>query len=50
MVQYAVTTNLFFWGREMARAKVYSDTPPMKCDAEIKRIIDEGYRVARTYH
>ena len=47
MVQYGSDDEFVFLGREMARTKVYSEHTAHEIDAEIKRIIDEGYRVAR---
>ena len=46
MVQYGDDDEYVFLGREMARAKVYSEDTARGIDAEIKRIIDEGYKVA----
>ena len=47
MVQYGDDDEFVFLGREMARAKVYSEDTAREIDAEIKRITDEAYKVAR---
>jgi cell division protease FtsH len=47
MVQYGDNDEFVFLGREMARAKVYSEDTAREIDAEIKRIIDEQYNVAK---
>ena len=36
-----------FLGREMGRSKVYSEDTAREIDAEIKRIIDEQYKIAK---
>ena len=41
MVQYGDDDEYVFLGREMARAKVYSEYTAQEIDAEVKRIIDE---------
>jgi cell division protease FtsH len=46
MVQYGDDDEFVFLGREMARAKVYSEFTAQEIDGEVKRIIDEGYRTA----
>jgi cell division protease FtsH len=46
MVQYGDNDEFIFLGREMARTKVYSEDTAREIDAEIKRIIDEQYKVA----
>jgi cell division protease FtsH len=46
MVQYGDNDEFVFLGREMARAKVYSEDTAREIDAEIKRIIDEQFKVA----
>lgn len=46
MVQYGDNDEFVFLGREMARTKVYSEDTAREIDAEIKRIIDEQYKVA----
>ncbi len=48
MVQYGDNDEFVFLGREMARRKDYSEQTAQEIDAEVKRIIDEQYRVART--
>ncbi len=47
MVQYGDNEEFVFLGREMGRAKVYSEDTAREIDAEIKRIIDEQYKVAQ---
>jgi cell division protease FtsH len=47
MVQYGDNDEFVFLGREMGRAKVYSEDTAREIDAEIKRIIDEQYKVAK---
>ena len=46
MVQYGDDDEFVFLGREMARAKVYSESTAEEIDAEVKRIIDEAYTTA----
>src|SRR5204863_9391734 len=47
MVQYGDDDEFVFLGREMARAKNFSEHTAEEIDGEIKRIIDEGYKVAK---
>ncbi|HOB31790.1 MAG TPA: cell division protein FtsH, partial [Verrucomicrobiota bacterium] len=47
MVQYGDDDEYVFLGREVARAKVYSEHTAREIDSEIKRIIDEAYRKAK---
>ncbi|MRR33011.1 cell division protein FtsH, partial [bacterium] len=47
MVQYGDNDEYVFLGREMARAKVYSEFTAQEIDAEVKRIIDEAYQTAK---
>jgi cell division protease FtsH len=47
MVQYGEDDEFVFLGREMARGKNYSEDTARQIDAEIKRITDEGYKVAK---
>jgi cell division protease FtsH len=47
MVQYGDDDEYVFLGREVTRAKVYSETTARDIDAEIKRLIDEAYNTAR---
>lgn len=47
MVQYGDNDEYVFLGREMARAKVYSEFTAQEIDGEVKRIIDEAYRKAK---
>ena len=46
MVQYGDDDEYVFLGREMARAKVYSEFTAQEIDGEVKRIIDEAYKSA----
>jgi cell division protease FtsH len=48
MVQYGSDDEFVFLGREMARAKVYSESTAREIDEEIKRIIDDGYKTAQS--
>jgi cell division protease FtsH len=48
MVQYGDDDEYVFLGREMARAKVYSEFTAQEIDAEVKRIIDESYNRAKS--
>ncbi len=47
MVQYGEEEEYVFLGREMGRQKNFSERTSQDIDSEIKRIIDEGYKVAR---
>jgi cell division protease FtsH len=47
MVQYGDDDEYIFLGREMARAKVYSEFTAQEIDGEVKRIIDESYNRAK---
>ena len=47
MVQYGDNNEYVFLGREMMRSKDYSENVAQDIDAEVKRIIDEGYKVAK---
>jgi cell division protease FtsH len=47
MVQYGDNNEYVFLGREMMRSKDYSERIARDIDAEVKRIIDEGYKVAK---
>ena len=46
MVQYGDTNEYVFLGREMGRSKDYSEQTAEAIDMEVKRIIDDGYKVA----
>jgi cell division protease FtsH len=46
MVQYGDDDEYVFLGREMARAKVYSEFTAQEIDGEVKRIIDSAYKTA----
>ncbi len=48
MVLYGEANEYVFLGREMMRGKEYSEVTAEQIDAEIKRIIDEGYNTAKT--
>ena len=47
MVQYGDDDEYVFLGREVSRAKVYSETTAQDIDGEVKRIIVEAYRTAK---
>src|SRR5581483_9288463 len=47
MVQYGENNEYVFLGREMARAKDYSETTAQEIDTEVRRIIDNAYKTAR---
>jgi cell division protease FtsH len=47
MVQYGNEDEPVFLGREMARAKVYSEHTAQEIDAEVRGICDKGYQTAR---
>ena len=47
MIQYGDNNEYVFLGREMARSKDYSERIAQDIDAEVKRIIDEGYNRAK---
>jgi cell division protease FtsH len=47
MVQYGDDDEFIFLGREMARGKGYSEVTAQEIDGEVKRIIDEQYKVAK---
>jgi cell division protease FtsH len=48
MVLYGEANEYVFLGRDMMRSKEYSEATAQQIDAEIKRIIDEGYNTAKT--
>ena len=48
MVLYGEANEYVFLGREMMRGKEYSEVIAEQIDAEIKRIIDEGYHAAKS--
>ncbi|MEI7809886.1 MAG: ATP-dependent zinc metalloprotease FtsH, partial [Verrucomicrobiota bacterium] len=48
MVLYGEANEYVFLGRDMMRGKEYSEVTAQQIDAEIKRIIDEGYNTAKT--
>jgi cell division protease FtsH len=47
MVLYGESQEYVFLGRDMMRSKEYSEETAQRIDAEVKRIIDEGYRTAQ---
>ena len=47
MVQYGDNNEFVFLGREVSRSKDYSERTAQDIDNEVKRIIDEGFEVAR---
>ncbi len=47
MVQYGNDDEFVFLGREMTRAKVYSEFTSQEIDTEVKRIIDEAYNISK---
>jgi cell division protease FtsH len=47
MIQYGDNEEFIFLGREMARAKVYSEFTAQEIDGEVKRIIDDAYKTAK---
>ena len=47
MVQYGDDDEYVFLGREMARAKVYSEFTAQEIDGEVKKIIDAAYKTAK---
>jgi cell division protease FtsH len=47
MVQYGDNNEYVFLGREMIRSKDYSERIAQEIDAEVKRIIDEQYTIAK---
>ncbi|HVV00440.1 MAG TPA: ATP-dependent zinc metalloprotease FtsH [Verrucomicrobiae bacterium] len=47
MIQYGDDDEYVFLGREMGRAKVYSESTAEGIDLEVKRIIDEAYLCAK---
>src|SRR5687768_15910492 len=47
MIQYGDNNEYVFLGREMTRGKDYSERIAEDIDAEVKRIIDEGYNRAK---
>ena len=47
MVQYGDNNEYVFLGREMIRSKDYSERTAQEIDTEVKRIIDEEFRIAK---
>ncbi|PYL00369.1 MAG: cell division protein FtsH, partial [Verrucomicrobia bacterium] len=47
MVQYGDNNEFVFLGREMIRSKDYSERTAQEIDTEVKRIIDEQFRIAK---
>ena len=48
MVQYGDDHEYVFLGKDMVRSKEYSENTAQAIDAEVKRIIDDGYNHAKT--
>jgi cell division protease FtsH len=46
MIQYGDSSEYIFLGREMQRSKDYSEQIAQEIDAEVKRIIDNAFKVA----
>src|ERR1035437_2661700 len=47
MGQYGEDDEYVFLGREVSRAKVYSEFTAQEIDSEVKRIIDNAYKIAK---
>src|SRR5499433_2014164 len=47
MVQYGDDDEYVFLGREVTRAKVYSEFTAQEIDSEVKRLIDTAYKTAK---
>jgi cell division protease FtsH len=47
MVQYGDDDEYVFLGREVSRAKVYSETTAQEIDGEVRHIIDNAYKTAK---
>jgi cell division protease FtsH len=47
MVQYGDDDEYIFLGREMGRGKIYSEFTAQEIDSEVKRIIDEQFKIAK---
>jgi cell division protease FtsH len=47
MVQYGNDDEYVFLGREVTRAKVYSEFTAQEIDGEVKLIIDNAYKIAK---
>ena len=47
MIQYGDDDEFVFLGREVSRAKVYSEFTAQEIDGEVKRIIDTAYKTAK---
>jgi cell division protease FtsH len=47
MVLYGESNEFVFLGRDMMRSKEYSEVTAQQIDAEIKRIIDDGFNTAK---
>ena len=48
MVQYGENNEYVFLGREMTRSKDYSERTAQEIDEAVRRIIDDGYKTAKT--
>jgi cell division protease FtsH len=47
MIQYGDDDEYVFLGREVSRAKVYSETTAQEIDGEVKNIIDNAFKTAK---
>src|SRR5438552_4519222 len=47
MVQYGEDDEFVFLGREVSRAKVYSEFTAQELDGEVKRTIEDAYKMAK---
>jgi cell division protease FtsH len=47
MIRFSEENDLVFMGRDMGRAREYSESTAQQIDSEVKRIIDEAYEQAR---
>jgi cell division protease FtsH len=47
MIQYGDSQEYVFLGRDMMRGKDYSEETAQQIDAEVKRIIDEQFKIAK---
>lgn len=47
MVQYGDDNEYVFLGRDMVRGKEYSECTAQEIDAEVKRLVGEGYQTAK---
>jgi len=47
MIQYGEQNDYVFLGREMVRSKEYSEQTAQEIDTEVKRMIDEQFKIAK---